>query len=131
MTRPLAIAALLAGLVTLPALPAHADTPSDVLLTYEYHSVPLDYGYVVAVVCNASADPGDYEDIPVATEVSCSLGTATARQALPGREAVTTITSAVLGPITLSLSGEAAFINVSTGRVEVVARGPECTTLNP
>ena len=131
MTRPLALTALVAGLIVLPALPAHADTPSGVLLTYEYHSVPLDYGYVVVVACNASADPGDYEDIPVATEVSCSLGTATSRQALPGREAVTTITSAVLGPITLCLSGEAAFINATTRRVEVAASGPECTTLNP
>jgi hypothetical protein len=99
----------------------------DVLLSYELHVVPLDAGYQVIAVCNASADPDGIEDQPVATVVTCSVGGVERNQGMPGRESFVVVSPTVTGfPVTVCISGQAGFVNPLTDDLEVVSKGPVC-----
>lgn len=120
-------ATVLAGL--LPVGPAHADATPGVVYSREVRAVPLDYGYLVEVVCNASADPGTTQHVPVATAVSCSLGGLTQTRALVGPESYVTNASATTGPIVFCIWGEAAFVDSLTGVILTAEGTPQCETM--
>lgn len=128
MTRLLVTAAL--AVAAIPA-PASAEPGPDIRLTYQHYSVPLDAGHLVVVTCDASAVPGAPQQIPVATEVLCSIGTTTERMAMPGGEAVAVVTAPVLGSAVVCVSGEAVFVDPVNGQILTAARGPSCTTVTP
>jgi hypothetical protein len=127
MTRLLVAAALAAATLTTSA---GAD-PTPVRVSYQYYSVPLDAGYLVVLICDASALPESNQQLAVATEVRCSAGNVTARAANPGGEAIVSMTVPVLGSMTVCVSGETAFVDVVGGHVLSAARGPVCDTLVP
>lgn len=130
MGRRLLVLAL-AATVSLTAGPASAgEPPPGVLLSYEYQAVPSGGGYYVVVVCNATADPGVLEDVPVGAVVECSVnGTSSGRQGLPGREAVAVVAGHFSAPIEVCLSGEAVFLDLDGGAFVFVGAGPHCETL--
>lgn len=129
MRRRLLVPALaIAALLT--AGPASAGEPPGVLLTYEYQAVPSGDGYYVVVVCNATADPGVVEDVPVGAVVECSVnGTSSGRQGLPGREAFAVVAGHFSAPVEVCLSGEAVFLDLDGGAFVFVGAGPHCETL--
>jgi hypothetical protein len=108
--------------------PAHADGNNWVELGYERHVVPLDSGFVVVVLCNASALTADQAAIPLATAVSCAVNGISANRANPGREAFVTVDATVVGPYTVCISGQAAFVNPVTNDISVPTAEPQCTT---
>lgn len=109
------------------AVPAGAGDDHDwVELGYRVEVVPLDAGYVVVVLCNASAVTSVQTDIAMATAVRCSINGREDSRALPGREAYTTVNDTVVGPYTVCLSGQAAFADPVRNSISVVSAGPEC-----
>lgn len=120
-------ATILAGL---PVGAAHADSNPGVLLNRDITVVPLDYGHIIQVVCNATADPGTTQQVPVATAVSCSLGGVVESQAQPGSEAIVSHQTAATGPVEFCIWGEAGFADPITGVVITVERDPVCETLS-
>jgi hypothetical protein len=126
------LAAVLAAavLAALPAGTAMADQAAGVLYTRDVQVVPLDYGYVVQVVCNATADPGTTSHLAVATAVSCSLGGVTRTRAMPGSEAIVTNAYAAVGPLEFCIWGEAAFVDPLSGEAFTVEGTPKCEVLD-
>lgn len=129
MTRLLAAAAALVALA--PLSPAHADSEPTVWVTYSYHSVPLDAGYLVFVVCEADAVPGTPTQVAVATDVRCSVGLSADKAAYPGGQAVTVLAVPVVGSATVCVSGDAAFVDPVAGHVFHASSGSQCDTLVP
>ena len=125
MIRLLTAVALAAALTT----PARADEPT-VRLSYQHYSVPLDAGWLVVVVCGASATPIPGQ-VALVTEVRCSAGGVQASAVAPGGEAFTSIITPVLGSTTVCIYGETALVDVLAGHVRTAMRGPECTTVVP
>ena len=125
----LAAVAAAAFIAVLPAGAAGAEEAPGVLYTKDVTVVPLDYGYLVQVVCNASADPGTTTHFAVATAVSCSLGGVTRARAMPGSEAVVNNTYAAVGSLEFCIWGEAAFVDPLTGQAFTVEGTPKCETL--
>ena len=110
-------------------VPAHADTPTDwVELGYERQLVPLDSGYEVAVLCDASALTNDQTHVAVATSVECSVNGFKSARAMPGRESYVVVNATVTGPYTVCISGQAAFVHPVDSDTVVPSAGPQCQT---
>ena len=128
MRRHIAVAAAILSL--LPAMPASAAQDS-VEVGFETVVVPLDSGYVVLVLCNASAVTPDQTTVPLATVVSCSVNGNTDNRAMPGRESYVAINAAVLGPYTVCVSGQAAFLDPLGNDFTLATEGEVCETRTP
>lgn len=113
----------------LGAAPAGAAEPVGVLLSYDTTIVPFDSGYHVVVTCNATADPGKLEDIPMATVVACSVNQMARNQGVPGREALTTINATIATTATVCVSGQATFIDAASNDLSLASAGPWCEEL--
>lgn len=130
MRRLLAAAGAATILASLTVTSAHAE-PAGVILSWETQVIPLDYGHLVIVICNASADPGEFGDVATATSVTCSLDGASRTQANPGHEAITPNFGATLGETAeFCISGEAVFVHAVTGALQTPTAGPVCETID-
>lgn len=128
--RHLLLAAGMMLTAAIGAVPASAEPPG-VLLSYDVLAVvPFDSGYLVAVSCNASADPGKTEDVPLGTVVSCTLRdqrtSVSGNQGMPGREAFVVVHATFSQEVEVCLSGQAAFADVSSSNLTLVEAGPVC-----
>lgn len=129
MRRLFLLAAGIAAAIPFGAVPAHAEISAQIVLNYDRHLVPLDSGYELVVLCNASAISSDQTAVPTATAVSCWVnnGSASSR-AMPGPEAYAVTNATVVGPYTICISGQAAFVDPVTNEVAVPSEGPVCQT---
>lgn len=109
---------------------AHADHDW-VEVGYEIVPVALDDGFVITVLCNASAVTSVTTDVPLATVVSCSINGRSANRATPGRESYVAVDDLVVGPYTVCISGQAAFYDPVTHGISVPSKGEVCTTHVP
>ena len=129
---------LAAGLVlavppgTTPAVAEEAG----VRVTYEPRVVSLNSGYLVAVLCNATADPGRLEQVALATVVTCTVNDETierrGNQGMPGPEAFAEVPGSFAGEaeVTVCVSGQAVFADLSTRHLVFVATPvPVCSPL--
>lgn len=124
------VAAGIALAVPFGAQSASAAPTGAVLLDYEYRAIPLDVGHRVVVECVATADPGKFDDIPVATAVTCRLGDMEPQsRALPGHQSVVVVEGTFLAPPTLCISGEAGFIDVTNADAYVATNSGSCPVI--
>jgi hypothetical protein len=123
---------LVAGIaVAVPlGVPAHADVASDSWVTTGYATtvVPLDSGYEVIVLCDASSGSSDQAAVPVATSIWCSVNGQSMSRAMPGRESYVTVNATVVGPYTVCTQGQAAFVQPVKNEIGVPTTGPTCRT---
>ena len=124
--RHLLLAAAVAVTVPLGAAPASAADPAGVVLTYSLHKVPHDAGYLVVAVCNATADPGKLEDIPMATVVTCRMSGLEDTKGMPGREAFAAVHGSFLTTVTICVSGEAVFVDQAASDLVVASATLPC-----
>lgn len=126
---------VVAAAVGVALLPVGAATAKPreprVTVSADVHTIPLDAGYLVEVVCVARADAAAPAQVPVVTAVSCAVDGFVESRAVPGGVAVAGVTSAVTGPFELCVSGEAVFVDPVAGTSPTAEREPRCRTVRP
>ena len=65
----------------------------------------------------------------MATVVTCNVNGMEKNRGVPGRESFAYVNGTVLAPITVCMTGEAAFVQAVSNRVVSASAGPQCEQL--
>lgn len=119
------IPAAIAVLAALAA-PGRAAPPATVEVRVDWFAVPRAGGATTVALCRAVALGTEPEVVAVTTEVGCSIDGVSGGAAAPGPVAVASVTSTATFPLTVCVTGRAAFVDVATNDVFSVAATPAC-----
>ena len=128
MRRTAALAIAVIGATLTGPGTAHAAPLGTVEVGFSTAYQTVGVGYVASAVCRALARGVEPEVVPVATEVTCTVGPATRSSAVPGAFATTAVATATDAPIVFCVSGKGVFLDTATQDIFTVTAGPSCVT---